>query len=397
MEPTDVPTAALDLDLDERFLSDPWGTWKDLRAKHAVFRAIPGTPAGNDVWVCTREAAIRDAYKLGPEYFSNQILFPYTPVTERQLGLVQMDPPEHTVLRRAMSPLFGPGVIDAMRPRMHELCREIIGEFIGDGGCEYVSQFAKRYVAAVFMEYLGVPLDQLDDLLRWAYDVVHLTVEQDPDRSRLASAMGNIRAMMAGLADARKADPADDLVTAMVRIAAELDLPETDLHGTLVLLFLGGLDTTAGSLSFAARHFAENPADRAVATKDQESIANATEEILRAFGILNATKLVVKDVELRGCPMKSGDRIVLATSSAGRDEAVFEDAESVRFDRDSYRHIAFGLGPHRCIGSHLARAEIQIFIEEWNRMIPDYWVADPAGIHTHGGTVMGIDKLPLAW
>lgn len=76
---------------------------------------------------------------------------------------------------------------------------------------------------------------------------------------------------------------------------------------------------------------------------------------------------------------------------------MYDDPDTIRFDRDNYRHVAFGLGPHRCIGSHLARAELQVFIEEWHRLIPEYRVADPAGIHTHGGTVMGIDQLPLAW
>ncbi len=393
----EIPTAKLDLDLDERFLADPWGTWAELRSEHDIFRAVPGTPFGESIWVCTRESTIREAYKLGPEYFSNQILFPYLPPGPRVLGLVQMDPPEHTALRRAMSPLFGPSVIDAMRPRMHEECRRIIGEFIGNGECEFVGDFAKPFVAAVFMKFLGVPMDRLDDLLAWGYDAVHLTIEQDPDRSRRAAALGNIRSLMAGLVVERRAQPEDDLVTAMLRVAEQTNLSEDDLHGTLVLLFSGGLDTTAGSLSFAARHFAENPDDRPKATANPTTIQNATEEILRAFGILNATKLVIKDAEVGGCPIKKGDRIVLATSSAGRDERVFPDGDQIRFDRDSYRNLAFGLGPHRCIGSHLARAEIEVFLEEWHQMIPDYHIADPSAIHTHGGIVMGIDHLPLTW
>lgn len=392
-----VPTIPLDLDVDDQFLQDPWAVWDQIRRQHGVFRATPGTPNGESVWVCTRESVIRDGYELGSEYFSNAILFPYHPPGPRQLGLVQMDPPLHTGLRKAMSPLFSPRVVEARRSRMHEIARSVIGEFIENGECEFVSQFAKRYVAYVFLEYLGVPLTELDRLLDWGYDAVHLTVDNDPDGSRRRAAMKGIGDLMVGIAEQRRAAPTDDLTTEMIRVADEVDLTDEDFAGTLRVLFLGGLDTTAGSLSFAARHFAEHPADRAAVRADKQAVLNAAEEVLRAFGILNATKLVTKDVELGGCPMKAGDRVVFATSSAGRDEAVFPDADEFRLDRDSYRHIAFGLGPHRCIGAHFARAELQVFIEEWNKAIPDYEVCNPGEIRNHGGIVMGIDSLPLRW
>lgn len=392
-----VPEVPLDLDLDDQFVNDPWEAWDRIRHEYGVFRALPGTAAGESIWVCTQDQVIRDGYALGHEYFSNALLFPYSPPGERRLGLVEMDPPIHTTLRKAMAPYFSPRVVEARRARMHEIAREIIAEFAERGECEYVADFAKRYVAAIFLEYLGVPMTELDHMLEWAYDSVHLTMKDDPDGSRRSSAMGQIRSMMLDVADARRTDPREDLTTSMLRVAEETDLSDADFAGTLILLFLGGLDTTAGSLSFAARHFAENPAVRAAATADPQAVRNAAEEVLRAFGILNAAKIVVKDVDFHGCPIKKNDRIVFATSSAGRDATVYPDADEFRVDRDSYRHIAFGLGPHRCIGSHFARAELQVYIEEWHRHIPQYSVADSANIKNHGGTVMGIDRLPLAW
>ncbi len=392
-----VPTLALDLDTDEQFLKDPWAVWDRIRKEYGAFRAIPGTPHGESVWVCTRDSVIRDGYALGPEYFSNAILFPYHPTAPRRLGLVEMDPPIHTSLRKAMSPLFSPRVVESQREGMHEIARSVIDEFIADGQCEFVSQFAKRYVAKIFLQYLGVPMSELDIMLQWGYDAVHLTSEDDPDGSRRAAAMNSVGTLMVGIADERRMTPKDDLITEMVRVADEVQLSDEDFAGTLRLLFFGGLDTTAGSLSFAARHFAEHPADRAAVRADKQAVLNATEEVLRAFGILNATKLVIKDAELGGCPMKVGDRVVFATSSSGRDEAVFPDANEFRLDRESYRHIAFGLGPHRCIGGHFARAELQVFLEEWHRAIPEYEVSNPDEIVNHGGIVMGIDHLPLRW
>jgi cytochrome P450 len=392
-----VPSVPLDLDLDEQFLNDPWGAWDRIREDHPIFRAEPGTAAGESIWVCTQDRVIRDGYQLGHEYFSNALLFPYHAVMERRLGLVEMDPPIHTGLRKAMAPYFAPRVVEARRARMHEIAREVIAEFIDRGECEYVSDFAKRYVAAIFLEYLGVPMSELDNMLQWAYDAVHLTTEVDPDGVRRAEAMGRIRTMMLGIASDRMTEPQADLTTYMLKVAEDTEISDADFAGTLILLFLGGLDTTAGSLSFAARHFAENPADRAAATANPAAVQNAAEEVLRAFGILNAAKLVVKDVDFHGCPIKKGDRIVFATSSAGRDPQVFEDADKFRVDRESYRHIAFGLGPHRCIGSHFARAELQVYIEEWHKHIPDYSLSNPQDIRNHGGTVMGVDKLRLTW
>lgn len=392
-----VPTIPLDLDVDEQFLADPWSVWDRIRRQHGAFRAIPGTPNGESVWVCTRESVIREGYALGADYFSNAILFPYRPTGPRLLGLVEMDPPLHTGLRKAMAPLFTPRVVEARRAQMHEIARSVISEFINAGECEFVSQFAKRFVAKIFLEYLGVPMAELDQMLAWGYDAVHLTAENDPDGRRRKAAMDGIRDLMVGVAEQRRKEPRDDLITEMVRVAEEVGLSDDDFAGTLTLLFNGGLDTTAGSLSFAARHFAEHPADRAAVRADKQAVLNAAEEVLRAFGILNATKLVTQDVELGGCPMKAGDRVVFATSSAGRDEAVYPDANDFRLDRESYRHIAFGLGPHRCIGAHFARAELQVYIEEWHRAIPDYEISNPDEIRNHGGIVMGIDSLPLRW
>ncbi|ODU04510.1 MAG: hypothetical protein ABS81_09555 [Pseudonocardia sp. SCN 72-86] len=392
-----MPTLPLDLDQDEQFLKNPWGVWDRIRKDHGIFRAEPGTPAGESIWVCTQDQVIRDGYALGHEYFSNAILFPYHAPAERRLGLVEMDPPIHTGLRKAMAPYFSPRVVESRRDRMHEIAREVIGEFIDRGECEFVDEFAKRYVAAIFLEYLGVPMTELDNIIAWAYDAVHLTSAEDPDGSRRGKAMGQIRTLMLSVADARREAPQEDLTTYMIKVAEDTELSDADFAGTLILLFLGGLDTTAGSISFAARHFAENPDDRTAATADEQSVRNAAEEVLRSYGILNATKLVVKDVEFHGCPVKKGDRIVFSTSSAGRDAEVYPDADEFRVDRESYRHIAFGLGPHRCIGSHFARAELQVFIEEWHKHIPTYTVVDPDSVHAHGGSVMGINKLRLSW
>jgi cytochrome P450 len=130
---------------------------------------------------------------------------------------------------------------------------------------------------------------------------------------------------------------------------------------------------------------------------DPAAIPDFVEECLRMYAIVTTARVVTRDVELGGCPMKSGDRIVTPTVSANRDPAAFDRAGEFIADRTPNRHIAFGAGPHRCVGSHLARLELRVAVEEWHRRIPTYRVADGTAIVQHVGGVAGVDTLPLSW
>jgi cytochrome P450 len=153
----------------------------------------------------------------------------------------------------------------------------------------------------------------------------------------------------------------------------------------------------AGELSYAFLHLANNPGQRAMVTQHPEAIPAFLEEVLRMYAIVTTTRIVTTDTVFAGCPMKQGDRVVLATAAANLDPEDFDDPTTFDPAREPNRHIAFGAGPHRCLGSHLARLELRVAIEEWHKRIPDYAVA-PGTVLTHRvGGVGGLLGLPLVW
>jgi len=172
---------------------------------------------------------------------------------------------------------------------------------------------------------------------------------------------------------------------------------DAPLYAMCFLLYTAGLDTVAKVLGYSFRHLAENPGLRRMLVEKPEMIPDAVEEFLRFYSIATTVRVVTKDTEFAGVAMKEGDRIVCPTSSAGRDPEQFPDPDTFIPDRKPNRHLAFGAGPHRCVGSHLARLELRIALEEWHKRIPDYRIADGAEIGEYVGSVAGLTVLPLEW
>jgi cytochrome P450 len=163
------------------------------------------------------------------------------------------------------------------------------------------------------------------------------------------------------------------------------------------LLFLAGLDTVTAALGFCILHLARSPRDREALVADPSRVPKAVEEFLRAYAIVQATRTVVEDVEFHGVTMRAGDRVLVGTTLAGRDPMVHPQSAVVDFDRPSKRNLAFGAGPHRCLGSHLARHELTTAIVALHERVPDYRLADGAELRYWGGGVLGVERLPLVW
>jgi cytochrome P450 len=163
------------------------------------------------------------------------------------------------------------------------------------------------------------------------------------------------------------------------------------------MLFMAGLDTVTAALGFALHRLSVRPDLRTALVSDPTAIPDAVEELLRAHAIVNTARVVTRDVEFAGVTMKEGDRVLLSTVLASRDPDEFERPDEIDFARPANRHLAFGAGPHRCIGSHLARLEIRVAIEELLRRIPDFGLVVGEHPVIHAGGVLGIDRLPVEW
>ncbi len=194
------------------------------------------------------------------------------------------------------------------------------------------------------------------------------------------------------------AHPGEDVVSRL--IAGQVDgrpVTDAELREMCFLLYVAGMDTTAGVFSYLFRHLAEHPEHRHWLRDDPTRIEAFVEEVLRHYSVVATSRVVRDDVEFAGCPMTAGDRIVLSTTGANRDPRQFADADRFLPDRQPNRHLAFGAGIHRCVGAPLARMELRMAVDEWLRAIPDFTVAPGALITQHVGGAAGLDSLPWAW
>lgn len=350
----------------------------------------------NGHWVFTEPEMIRAALQH-PEIFSSSVVTPLEADPPYKWIPEMLDPPEHTKWRQLLAPHFAPKLMEKMEVPVRQRCIEIIDTFADRGHCDFLADFAWRYPTTIFMELMGLPLDGLDQFLSWEHDILHLTADEDPDRSRSVAAMVAVQGYFAELIDTKKAQPGDDLLTAALEWTID-DAPisDADMQSWCLLMFMAGLDTVSTQLAYAFWYLAGHSEDRARLSAQPELAGSAVEEFLRCFAFVAPSRKVMQETEFHGCPLKKGDMVLLPLSTVCRDSGAFADPTAVQLDRSPNNHIAFGLGPHRCLGSHLARRELRVALEEWHRRIPNYHLTEGVDVVEHGG-MYGIDVLQLSW
>jgi cytochrome P450 len=373
--------------------------WNRLRSNNRAFGVCPAVSAHQSkpdpdqvTWYLLHYDDISEAFRNYELFSSSNGTYS---VPEFPRKPVDVDPPEHTRYRRLLVSLLSPQRLNAVEPRMRELCRDLIGRFLADGECDFVGQFAHHFAPAIFMNILGLPPEEVQEFRHWSAARIAGTAIPSV---RIESAQVWVRDYLQSVIDARRTEPRDDLISDL--IASRLDgvaLGDGELLDLCSGLFGAGLETVATASTWMLRHLAENPHDQQEIRDDVSITPTAVEELLRAYSIIVNERIVMKDVEFAGCPMKKGDRLALPTAAADRDPAAFADPDEVNLRRENNRHLAFGAGPHRCVGAHLARLELRVMLEEWHQRVPEYRIADGATIKQHAGVSAGIDYLPLRW
>ena len=353
-----------------------------------------GDALGHEFWLVSRMEEIRTAFQT-PDVFSNSAVVPYDPDPPYKWIPEMLDAPEHTKWRQLLGPFFTPGTVDRMEEKMRRQMNEIIDDVIERGECDFVQDVALRFPNTIFMEMLGLPVADAAIFQAWETRILHGGAE-DRAADGLA-AMNEVIGYFGQLIAQRREEPQDDILSKVT--AFEIDgapVSDEDLMALLLLLFMAGLDTVAMQLSYSFLHLATHDEDRIRLVENPALIPSAIEEFVRYYAFVTPGRKVVKDTELGGCPVKAGQMVYLPLVSANRDPEAFPDADKVLIDRSPNAHIGFGAGPHRCLGSHLARRELKIALEEWHRRIPKYELQPDVTITEHGGQI-GLDNLPLRW
>jgi cytochrome P450 len=390
---TPVPVLPFRHDDDERISRDPFTGWMSLFQEHP---AIGSDQGDAPVWIPMRYADLCHVMR-DTETFSRRHTDAYSTPVGAPLIPIHLDPPDHTKYRRLLNPLLSPVFAKSLDAQIRERAVALTEECASLGEVEYMRTFGFRFAPVIFFGLIGLPLEGVDHLVDVVDRALHHTDVTDPDGSQRRAAYDELLTVLSEVIDARRAEPRDDFVSSLVVATVDGEpIDEAILKQMCLLLLLAGLDTVAATLGYATLHFATHPNDRADLTAHPDLMPSAVEEILRYYPIDTSIRYVAKDATVAGCPMHTGDRVVLPFVTANRDPEEFAAPERFDMRRPHNRHVGFGVGPHRCAGAHLARVELAIALEEWHKRIPDYRVADGAELHNLvSTTVYRLESLPL--
>ena len=370
-----------------------------------VFQAMRETPVmpidGVGVLLSTKEV-IDEAFRHPEIFSSNMDAVDLRNV--RPLIPLQIDPPEHKKFRKLLDPIFAPRAMAELEEPVTRLVNDLIDQFVDRGEVDFAAEFSIPFPSQVFLTLLGLPLDELPKFLAMKDGIIRPNhVTGAPYGSKAAVEHQQLMAdsvydYFQVQLDARQATPTDDILTHFLQ--AEIDgerLTREDILDICFLFLIAGLDTVTSTLDCMFSYFAQHPDQRQLIVDDPGLIPAAIEELLRwETPVMGVARVAVADTELGGCPIHAGDQVMVMLGSANTDSAEFGDGDVVRFDREVNRHLAFGGGIHRCLGSHLARQELRIALREWHRRVPEYSVADG---HTlvYTPAIRSIDHFPMVF
>jgi cytochrome P450 len=339
-----------------------------------------------------------------PEIFSSEISAIDIGQT-RPLIPLQIDPPDHAKYRRVMDPHLSMRHFVPLEDDVRKLVNELIDQFIERGSCDFHREFSVPLPCTVFLQLCGLPLDEVETFVRWKDNIIrpqlHDHEAHDPDvATRIRHETGAaIYDYFGGVIADRRSSPGDDVFTRFASSEAGGEQMTDDEMADIGFLFiLGGLDTVTSTLDCAIAHLGNETARRDELVEHPSRIPAAIEEMLRVHTpVMQVLRVVKEPHEMHGVKMNPGDHVMVMIGAADTDPNEFGlSAGELDFGRATNRHFAFGGGPHRCLGSHLARFELRIAMEELHRRIPDYRVPDGTVLDYSPG-IREIEHLPLTF
>ncbi|MCP3458928.1 cytochrome P450 [Bradyrhizobium sp. CCGUVB23] len=377
---------------DPRWTEDPFPIWDQMRAASPVVH----TERFLGCYLPTTYEAVRQIANDTDSFSSRRIIVrdERPEVAKNAAPPITSDPPDHKPAKQLLLPPFTPDAMKKLEPRVRAICNELIDEFIADGKVDAAARYTKHIPVRAIAHMLGIPESDGELFIKWIHMILELSIKNEMMLKQAAEEMTNY---FAGHVEARKNKPGDDLISYLLNARDKNGQPLDDSHiyGSLRLLLIAGIDTTWSAIGSSLWHLAKTPADRERLIAEPELMPMAVEELLRAYSPVTMAREVMKETTIAGCPVKPGNMVLLSFPAANRDPKMFPDADRVVLDRRENRHAAFGLGIHRCVGSNLARMEMQVAIEEWLKRIPDFRL-NPAGTVTWSqGTVRGPRQLPF--
>ncbi|MFN6977092.1 MAG: cytochrome P450 [Gemmobacter sp.] len=369
------------------------------RAPHrriaALYAGLPPlfwTPRNGGHWIAARSSVAMQMLKRHDLFSSDPRHCPAM-VRSPRTNPNQYDPPEHTAMRAVVGDRFDLAAIPALEDGIRARARALIDAAVPRGGAEFLAEIAQRFPVEIFLDMAGAPLGDRDRLLR----MVERFTREPAVEDRLR-ALRDLADFLQLYLDDRAACPGGDLLSAVAQgRAGGRPLTADERQGMAALLFLGGLDTVAAMLSFIMAHLALHQDDYRRLVADPDLLPRAVHELIRYFGVASMERAATGNFDFEGVAFCAGDRIVFTTQTYGLDNPRMDDPLRVDLGRRMAPHAVFGAGAHRCLGAHLAQAEIRIFLEEWIRRFAGFVLVGGEEPETFSGIVWSPVAVPLRW
>jgi cytochrome P450 len=380
--------------LEPEWSAGPYPIQDELRQRCPIAR----TERFGGGWLPTRyEDVAAIAYDTGRFSSRSIIMSNFRPPLELApvggVPPISSDPPFHHDARKLLLPAFTKTAITRQEPATRALCHSLIDAFAGHDVVDAARDYAQHIPMRVIADMLGFPAEdgpQFREFVENTLEGINL-----PTDERLARMAALFNYLLAQIHD-HVENPREDLTTFLIN--AELHghkLDPSHVAGTMALLLIAGIDTTWSAIGASLWHLAKTPQDRERLAAEPGLLPTAMEEFLRAYAPVTMARLVKEDMRWRGVDMKADDWILLSFPAANRDPAQFDRADEVVIDREVNQHAAFGLGIHRCVGSHLARMELRVALEVWLERISGFTLDDPSAVTWSAGQIRGPRTLPL--
>lgn len=363
----------------------------DRGAGWAVLRDLGPVVLTNGWYHLTRREDVLHALHT-PEVFSSKKALD---VLGSPLPLVPIsfDPPEHTRYRKILQPFFSPHTLSAMMPALQAQAAEIITDIADKGQCEVVADLAIPYPSQVFLTLYGLPLADRDQLIRWKDAVIDLATVEGADITPAVE----LFTYVTNAVNERRAHPGRDILSQV--LTGEDPLNDAEAIGLSYLFVVAGLDTVTAAIGFALLELARNPRLRAQLCSDPEQVKVFIEEIVRLEPPAPVVaRVTTEPVTISGITLPADTRVMLCLAAINRDDSDEISTNDLTMDGKVHRHWGFGGGPHRCLGSHLARLELTLVINEWLSRIPEFEVQPGYTPHIRfPANTFSLTSLPLRW
>src|SRR4051794_18181012 len=377
---------------DPSWTENPFPIWEEMRAASPVVH----TDRFLGCYMPTTYEAVRQIAHDTEHFSSRRVIVrdERPEVTRNAAPPITSDPPYHKPAKQLLLPPFTPDAMKKLEPRVRAICNELIDEFIADGRCDAAARYTKYIPVRTIAHMLGIPEQDGDLFIQWIHMILELGIKNE---GALLQAVGEMSDYFAAQIEQRKTAPSNDLISYLMNAKRPNGEPLEDSHviGSLRLLLIAGIDTTWSAIGASLWHLAKTPGDRERLLAEPALLPTAMEEFLRAYAPVTMARLVKEDMHWNGVEMKTDDWVLLSFPAANRDPAQFDRADQVVIDREVNRHAAFGLGVHRCVGSHLARMELRVALEVWLERIPAFTLDDPDAVTWAPGQVRGPRALPI--